>query len=398
MTGGRRIRSRVLLIAHLAVLAAACKGDSSFEGTTSVTMQAIESVTSVVASQPSTTVARGSWFLVWTSARLPDGFEEILEELPGVDAVSVVWAGNAPITETRESDGKPVDQAPEGFWYPVELQWIDPEAHRPFVPPDVADLLAGMSSDEVLLTESSAELRRLGSGATIGLAEGIELRVVGVVADRWVGAAELVTTSPGGADLGANVPRYAIVRYAGTREDLERALVEVVAEPVRVRSEDGTTVFRHADAVRSQVDIKLRFGEFALRPGDGTRIEIDPVWVDSNIVTRELSLLGTASCHRDFADMLERVMTQLEAAGLAHVIDSGAFLGCWNPRFIAGRRDLSRHAWGVAADINFGNPVNGPGSPTEPRLIDAMTEAGITSGKDWLKPDPGHFEWYGTDS
>jgi hypothetical protein len=76
------------------------------------------------------------------------------------------------------------------------------------------------------------------------------------------------------------------------------------------------------------------------------------------------------------------------------VIDRGAYKGCWNPRFIRNRTDLSHHAWGVATDINFGNDLAGPGSPTDPRLIEAMAALDILSGHAWTDPGPGHFEWF----
>ena len=87
-------------------------------------------------------------------------------------------------------------------------------------------------------------------------------------------------------------------------------------------------------------------------------------------------------------------MTTLEIAGHDDVIDPSAFKGCWNPRFIRQRTDLSHHAWGAAADINFGNSLEGPGSPADPRLLEAMAALDILSGHAWTDPDPGHFEWF----
>ncbi len=345
---------------------------------------------------PTTSLPPGEWFLVWTTARLPDGFKSLLEGTPGITEVSVVWAGNARVIETRDEDGIPVDTAPRGFWIPVEIQRIDPEGHRGFAPEEVADALGSLQRDEVLLSESSARLRELGPGGTLRLWEGQELEVAGVVNDTWVGAAEMVTTRPSAVQLGAELPRYAIVRYQGEVSDLEARLARSETA-TRVRSVEEAPVFRHADAVRSQVDIKLRFGEFSLSPLEGRQVEVDPAWVEANIVTREIPLLGVVTCHRDFAGLLEEVMTFLDVSGHSDVIDPEAFLGCWNPRFITGRRDVSRHAWGIAADINFGNSADGPASPTDEALLAAMEAAGITSGHEWLDPDPGHFEWYGNE-
>ena len=310
----------------------------------------------------------------------------------------MVWAGNAEVTVITDADGMIVRRSPPAMWFPLELQLIDPAAHALFAPESVAAALTSLQEDEVLLSQSSAQLHGIGPGAAAELSDGTVLAVTGVVPDRWVGAAELATTTQGSVAYGAELPRYAIVKFPAGRPALEEALAEITEDPVRVRSEGEIPVFRHADAVRAQVDIKQKFGEFPLRPGEGRSIEIESSWVDENIVTTDLPLLGTVSCHREFAGLLGQVMQDLETSGHGHLIDPDAFLGCWNPRFITGRRDLSRHAWGAAADINFGNAGSGPGSPTSPELVAAMKRAGITSGKDWLNPDPGHFEWYGTDS
>ncbi|MFQ5968534.1 MAG: M15 family metallopeptidase [Acidimicrobiia bacterium] len=370
-------------------------GPSSSEVRPSVTSAPSSRASGTTTAPSSAALPRGDWYLVWVTGWLPEGFAEGLREVSGVDVVSVVWVGNAHVVETMTEDGTVVDRAPEGFVIPVELQGIDPVSHAEFVPPQVAALLAGLADDEVALGRSSARLRRLGLGATLTLEDGTSVTVAAVIDDEWIGAAELVTTRSDPVPLGADRARYAILRYEGSRRDLESALAVLTEQPVRVWAEGEIPILRHADPVRSQIAIKERFGEFAYRPGDDQRFGIDPDWVSANIVTVELPLLGNVTCHRDFADLLRQVMERLDAAGLDGVIDPSAFKGCWNPRFIRGRRDLSRHAWGVAADINFGNPLEGPGSPIAPVLLETMEAMGITSGHDWINPDPGHFEWYG---
>ena len=218
-----------------------------------------------------------------------------------------------------------------------------------------------------------------------------------VLDDQWVGAAEAVTTAQDPAPLGADRPRYAIFRYEGSAADLAPALQIFSELPVKIRAEADVPILRHADAVQPQIVIKQRFGEFSYRPAAGRGIVIDPDWLETHIVTKEIDLLGEVRCHRDFLDLLEKVMALLAQAGPADVVDPAAFLGCFNARTVTGRRDLSRHAWGVAADINFTNAVDGPGSPTAPDLIAVMELFGITSGHDWTIPDPGHFEWVGAD-
>ncbi|MGI9614043.1 MAG: M15 family metallopeptidase, partial [Acidimicrobiales bacterium] len=128
----------------------------------------------------------------------------------------------------------------------------------------------------------------------------------------------------------------------------------------------------------------------------GRQIDIDPAWVEEHIVTADLPLLGPVRCHRSFVEIIRPVLQGLIDDGLEDVIDPSRFEGCWNPRFIGNSNRLSRHAWGAAADINFGNPLgDNPGSPIHPELLDRMAAAGVTSGHDWTIPDPGHFEYVG---
>lgn len=343
---------------------------------------------------PTTVAGEAPWFVVSVTGWIPDGFANPLAELPGVEVVSVVRIGNAAVVETRDGSGNVVDRTRRGFVIPVELQAIDPTGHAEFVPPEIAVRLDSLLPDQVILGESSARLRRLGPGATVVLEDGTELEVAAVVDDRWVGFAEMVTTVPDPDRLGTERDRYAVVRFDGTREELEAAMMTLTDLAVRVQDEAGAAVFRHADAVQPQVVIKERFGEFSFRGGRGQRVEIDPAWVEANIVTARLPRIGSVTCHREFIEMLRGVMEQLVAEGNGRLIGPGSDNGCWNPRFIAGRRDLSRHSWGIAADINWGNDHDGPRSPVAPALLEAMEEAGITSGHAWTNPDAGHFEWY----
>jgi hypothetical protein len=326
---------------------------------------------------------------------LPDGFTDDLRAEAGIDVVSEVWVGNAHVVETATAAGVVIDDTRRRFVLPIELQAIDPEGHADFVAPEVAEALRNLTPDEVLLGASSARFRGLGPGGTVTLQGGTVLTVAGIVDDEWVGFAEMVTTSPDANALGADRPRYAIVRFDGTKEHLEAIAAGLTDRAIRVWAEGEVPVLRHADAVRPQIQMKERFGEFSYRPRGGQSVEIDPAWVEANIVTVDLPLIGSMRCHRDFAELLRQVMEELEAGGHGSIIRPSSNVGCFNARFIAGRRDLSRHAWGMAADINWGNDFDATRSPVAPPLLAAMAADGITSGHDWINPDPGHFEWVG---
>jgi hypothetical protein len=337
------------------------------------------------------------WYLISVTATLPEGLSDGLGTIDGVDVVSTASVGTLNLVTSTDAEGVPVDAAPIGFTFPLEAQTFDPPGRSGFIPLDVEQLLTDLGQGEAILSTSSARLRKVGVGGMLRLEGGEELAVVAVIADEWVGDAEVVVSADDAEDLGVTNERYSVVRFNGSRTDLERNANALVDASVRVRAEDEVDVFRHADAVASQLAVKLRYGEFAYRPLRGDAIEIDPVWVEANILYEHIPLLGGITCHKDFVAMLLEAMTALEAAGHVDVIDPAAYKGCWNPRFIRQRTDLSHHAWGAAADINFGNDLDGPGSPTDPGLLEAMAAIDVQSGHAWTDPDPGHFEWFPPD-
>jgi hypothetical protein len=143
--------------------------------------------------------------------------------------------------------------------------------------------------------------------------------------------------------------------------------------------------------VLPQAIIKDTFGEFAIREIGGGDLELDRAWREANLVTEEMPLLGEVTCHVGMISALRSAMTELEQANLGFLVDT--FHGCWNPRFIGGARSISRHAWGVAVDINYQANVTGQTTTQDARLVETMERWGFTWGGNWLVPDAAHFEW-----
>jgi hypothetical protein len=150
------------------------------------------------------------------------------------------------------------------------------------------------------------------------------------------------------------------------------------------------------------VVIKQVFGEFSFRPtGVGDDIEIDRAWRDANIVDAYMPQLGPFKCNRAVVPYIRAAIDELSHAGLDSEIDYRDFQragGCFNSRMARGGTTnkgfaLSRHAWGVAIDIN--PSTNKYGEP--PTLSEAFGEVfrkwGFAWGAGWTEPDPMHFEW-----
>ena len=353
--------------------------------------------TQVPVTAPPTTMdppSAGEVLLVWTSGRLPSGIAAEVGAVPGVTAVTMVRSDIVELVATTTSGGLPAGDIPDGFVVPVELMSFDPSTYPDFLPAGAAPLFAGLAESEAVLGETSARLRGIGPGGAVELSDGTRLEVVAVVEDVLIGAAEIGVARDPASTAPASTERYLLARHSAVRAEVEAAIRAIMPETsaARVRGPGETPVLRHGDAVLPQIQIKDRFGEFAIRP-DGDRFEIDPAWVEANIATADVPLLGEVRCSRILLPALIGAMAELEQRNLAFLIDPGGFRGCWHPRYIAGRKGISRHSWGAAVDLNFTTSATGLSSPQDPRLLEVMERWGFTSGHDWLVPDPGHFEY-----
>ena len=155
--------------------------------------------------------------------------------------------------------------------------------------------------------------------------------------------------------------------------------------------------------VRSTDWVERTFGRFAWRdhPIKRGMIEILGEWKRHNIISfappfelrdargRRVSVVH---CHRLLAPALRRVFADLAARRIEHLVNT--FDGCFVARHMGWdpRRSLSRHAWGIAVDINTRLFPFGSAASQDPRLIAAFARQGFTWGGDWRTPDPMHFE------
>jgi hypothetical protein len=314
---------------------------------------------------------------------------------PAVTAASVVAGGPVDLVGSRRAGGAPVDVLQPGWAIPLDLVAIDPARHAELVPVADQAAVAGLGPGQVLLGRTAAALRRLGPGGTLELAGGHTLAVVGVVDDGTIGGAEVAVDRATGAAAGAGTARYVLAAYRGDRAALESrwraALHDDTA--VRFRGPGETPFLRNGDAVLPQAQIKARFGEFAYRLRADGGFSQDPDWQAQNLVTVDLPLVGRARCHRAVVAAVAGALADVARANLGALVDRAGFGGCWNPRMTRSGGGVSRHAWGVAVDLNTGDNPTGFASVQDARLVEIFRRWGLTSGSDWLVPDAGHFEF-----
>jgi hypothetical protein len=339
--------------------------------------------------------------LAWTATTLDPALVDAATGLDGVDTVSVVRGGLTDMVTSRDAEGSIVDQPEAGWFVPLDTIAFDPAAHAQLAPVADRSTVAGLADDEALLSRSSAGLRRLVPGDTIELAEGPVLTVAGIVEDTTIGAAELAVNLGTGTLIGVDHPRYLLLRHRAPRAEVEGALRAALSGrvPAQFRAPGETPFLRENDMVLPPVRLKEQFGEFTYQPPDdrqdGDEFLQDVAWQSENLVERDLPLIGHVRCHKTVIDAIEGALRELESNGLQNLIDRVAFKGCWNPRYVRDGDDISRHAWGVAIDINYDDNPTGLESVQDPRLIAILERWGFTSGDTWLKPDAGHFEYVG---
>jgi hypothetical protein len=329
---------------------------------------------------------RAQTWLVRRRGGVPASWAERLRRVQGVTAVARTGRTQALLRRSARKGGAPVDLAPKGYAFPLDVLVVRPRAYAEVLP-GAAPALRSLRPATALLSRTSARLRRLGRGDRLTLADGRTLRVAGVVDDELVRAAELVLRP---SDAGPSRVTQLLVATTAPERIARRLPTD---EGTRVRSLRSTAGDSRARIARP-AEIKARFGEFAVRlPYGHDWIGIEPRWLRRKVVTRSVPILGAVSCHRRLIPPLRRALGMLERRGLSHLIDRGDYAGCYAARRIPSSGSLSLHAWGLAIDLNASaNPPLGA-SHQDRRLVRAMERAGFTWGGRWpTAPDPMHFE------
>lgn len=334
--------------------------------------------------------------LAWTPGGLPEGFAGAVRALPAVERVTVVHGGLLELTGSWDADGQPADVLDGGWVIPLDALAIEADTYPAFVSKSDVPLIGGLQAGEALLSRTGARLRGLGEGARLEVRDGPDLTVAGLVDDAVIAGAELAVTVDSALGTPAGTPRYLLLAYRGERAELEQAVRGLLpgGPPLRLRGPGESPVLRHGDAVLTQAEIKERFGEFSYRRAPGeVQIEQDPAWLADNLATADVPVLGTVRCHRTVLEAFERALAELERDHLAHTLDPGGYAGCHASRLTHRLDSVSRHAWGVAFDVNVPDNPQGRDSTQDPRLVEVLERWGFTWGGPWLVPDPAHFEY-----
>jgi len=339
-------------------------------------------------------------YLAWVPGGFDDpAFRDEVERLAVLDEVVVIAGDTLWLRRTEDADGRVVHEPPSPFAFPIDAFAVQASDYAPFVgAKERGEIVRALRAGKAVLGERSARLRRLGPGGLLEFRMG-SVRVGAVVPDEAVGWAEVLLNRAVGRRLGITHERYLLAQPSDrlTRPAWKRILLPFVGDdPLRVDVAGGTKFVRVASGVNPPILVKQAFGEFAATPrsDDPAYLTIEPAWVERNIVTTEVPLLGTITCHRKLIPMVRGALEEILASGLMSEIK--IYSGCWAARTIARSTTAppSTHAYGAAIDFNA--PQNPYGArPTMNREVVRIFESwGFNWGGDFLIPDGHHFEFW----
>ena len=278
----------------------------------------------------------------------------------------------------------------EDYLYSISIKTIHNDVSDLFYSKKVSKSLI---NNEIIISELTANLYSLEKGDVMFLVglnqEKVEVVVGEIIPDSEVGWFEAVVNKEMGYKLGINRNIQAIIWGDRITENhLIEIYKNVEYKKIKVSGRDSTP---NKNWVLPTALVKEMFGDFQIKERDGTWITIDQTWKNENIETKTVPILGRITCHRLMWEPLLGALNQIIDEGLEGSLSKEQFKssgGCYAPRRIS-RFDaggsISRHAWGIAIDINTKTGY-------KPRIVEIFNDWGYAWGGTWTSPDPMHFE------
>jgi hypothetical protein len=317
-----------------------------------------------------------------------------LRHRPEISAATVLGRGVVLLRVTRDTSGHVVERVRSGYAIPLDAIAVNPRRYAKTVPVEARAAFARLRRGTIVISKTEARLRKIGRGARLSLADGRQARVAAVVEDAVLRDAEVAVPEGDPRVPPLRTTVVVALRDAVTRRQLKRWTERGAA--ARILPGGPLEASGPIGPARPGL-LKVRFGEPAVGlPYGSDWIRVSPAFLDRYIVHRRVPILGTVTCHRALIPHLRAALGELARRGLSGLVDPGDFAGCYAPRRIQPRGQLSLHAWGLAVDLNASrNPFRGR-SHQDRRLVRTMEKHGFTWGGRWpTRPDPMHFEYRG---
>lgn len=300
--------------------------------------------------------------------------------------------------------GKDLFRLGEGWRIPMATM----VASSTYVQATGGDAMAEVvASGQVLMGETAAKVR----GAQVG--DVLILRdrkfwmhpftVGAIVADEFVNSGDLFMSISAAASLGEMpVSRIAvtdIVSPVSVLSGLKKKGITIGTE-YRLRTSWDRN---NPDGTLGTATVKKLLGEFSYRPTVGSSILVAGSWTSRNIAwkMRYTDIKLGNNCHRIVVDAIQGALTEIKKSGLSRFVNtqnSNRYGGCFVGRYnrLAGNFGApSRHAWGMAIDINTDTNPQGGVPQMNCAVVRIFRKWGFAWGGNFWPADGMHFEYVG---
>ena len=317
--------------------------------------------------------------------------DQILESVKNLDS-NVTFIGRANVGLEKIIDINNVETLSTNpdYLYSLSVKSIESKYADLFYTDEITKLI---KENKIIISNLTAEQYSVNIGdklVLVGMNEIItEVEVGEIIPDSEIGWFEAVVSKDVGYELGINRNIQAIIWDSKVTEN---HFVEIYKN---IKYKQLRVTFRDAKPNKNWVLptalVKNYFGDFQIKEKDGTWIIVEPAWRNENIERKEMPIIGRATCNKIMWKPLLGALNQVIDEGLKNTLYKEEFQksgGCYAPRrinrFNAGG-SISRHAWGIAIDINVKSGYH-------PRVVEIFNEWGFAWGGTWTSPDEMHFE------
>ena len=316
---------------------------------------------------------------------------QILESVNNLES-NVTFIGRANIGLEKIIDTNNVESlsTDENYLYSLSIKTIESKYADLFYSNQITELI---QKNKIIVSEFTAEQYSINVGDTlvlVGMNEvTFEIEVGEIVPDSELGWFEAVVNKEVGYQLGINRNIQAIIwDNKVTENHFVELYKNIEYKRLRVTFKDAKP---NKNWVLPTALVKKYFGDFQIKEKDGTWIIVEPAWRNANIERKNMPIIGRATCNKIMWEPLLGALNQVIEEGLQNTLSKDEFQksgGCYAPRrinrFNAGGA-ISRHAWGIAIDINVKSGYH-------PRVVEIFNNWGFAWGGTWTSPDEMHFE------
>ena len=316
---------------------------------------------------------------------------QILESVNNLES-NVTFIGRANIGLEKIIDTNNVESltTDENYLYSLSIKTIESKYADLFYSNQITELI---QKNKIIVSEFTAEQYSINVGDTlvlVGMNEvTFEIEVGEIVPDGELGWFEAVVNKEVGYQLGINRNIQAIIwDNKVTENHFVELYKNIKYKRLRVTFKDAKP---NKNWVLPTALVKKYFGDFQIKEKDGTWIIVEPAWRNANIERKNMPIIGRATCNKIMWEPLLGALNQVIEEGLQNTLSKDEFQksgGCYAPRrinrFNAGGA-ISRHAWGIAIDINVKSGYH-------PRVVEIFNQWGFAWGGTWTSPDEMHFE------